>query len=101
MALEGRTKIRKLYLDNFLLGLNSQRKFESTGMAGLLKVAYGLIIAFMFLILLACVEFLVFFFTGPDTPFQFIVAWQLVISTFLFFAGVGLYVAIDLGGLRP
>ncbi|MHB8567939.1 MAG: hypothetical protein ACYC7D_06880 [Nitrososphaerales archaeon] len=70
-------------------------------MAGLLKVAYGLIVVFLFAIILACIEFVFFLFAGPDTSVQFVIAWQLVISTFLLFAGVGLYVAIDLGSLKP
>lgn len=70
-------------------------------MAGLLKVAYGIIIVFTALILLACIEFVAFFFVGPDTGIQFAIAWQLVISTFLLFAGVGLYVSIEMGGLKP
>ena len=100
MALEARTVIRKVYLDkeippSIVIGRICKK------MPGLLKIAYAIIALFTALIVLACIEFVAFFFVGPDTGVQFVIAWQLVVSTFLLFAGVALYIGIEMGGLKP
>ena len=60
---------------------------------GAAKVIYGL---FLLVFIASIAEWVAFLFIGPDTPFQLVIGWQMVLSIFLMFLGATLYALVDM-----